>query len=185
MKQRRETEPEAQVVTSSDGEATQHNEPYSIFTPCQKRWIVSLAAATGMFSPLSSLIYYPATTSMATGLNTTVSMVNLAITSYLVISAILPAVLGDVADQMGRRPVYIGALLIYLVANVGLALQRNFVALLLLRMLQSAGISGKFDSSMGYTCLRKEGTISLGYGVLADIATPAERGLYVGLFSLG
>jgi hypothetical protein len=44
---------------------------------------------------------------------------------------------------MGRRPVYIATLTIYFSVNIGLALQRSFPALLLLRMLQSAGISGK------------------------------------------
>lgn len=29
------------------------------------------------------------------------------------------------------------------------------------------------------------GTISLGYGIISDITTPAERGSYVGIFNLG
>ena len=95
-----------------------------------------------MFSPLSSFIYYPAITSLSKDLNVSIEMINLTITSYMVVSGIAPAAIGDLADMTGRRWVYILTLAIYLVANVGLALQRSWLALLLLRMLQSLGSSG-------------------------------------------
>ncbi|KAI1081029.1 major facilitator superfamily transporter [Whalleya microplaca] len=145
-------------------------EPYSTFTVWQKRWIVFLIAVVGMFSPMSSFIFYPAITSIANSLDTTVGLVNLAITMYMIVSGITPAILGNAADKLGRRPIYLLALSIYLVGNIGLALQSSFAALLVLRMVQGAGSSG---------------TISLGYGVISDITSPAERGAYVGIFCLG
>ncbi|KAK7943107.1 uncharacterized protein PG986_012220 [Apiospora aurea] len=144
--------------------------PYSAFTVWQKRWILSLAAFAAMFSPMSSFIFYPAITSIAEDLRTTVSKIDLAIATYMVVSGVTPAILGGAADTMGRRPVYIVALSIFLAANIGLALQSNYTSLLILRMVQSAGSSG---------------TISLGYGVISDIASPSERGLYVGIFNIG
>ncbi|KAK1765304.1 major facilitator superfamily domain-containing protein [Phialemonium atrogriseum] len=144
--------------------------PFSTFTAWEKRWILFLGAFAAMFSPMSSFIFYPAITSMAEGLGVTTGLINLAVTTYMVVSGIVPSLLGNVADKLGRRPVYIMALSIYFVANVGLALQNSFPALLVLRMVQSAGSSG---------------TISLGYGIISDIASPAERGLYVGIFNLG
>lgn len=144
--------------------------PFTVFTTPQRRWIVFLAAFAGMFSPMSSFIFYPAITSIANGLNVTVELVNLAVTTYMVVSGIVPALLGTAADKYGRRPVYILALSIYLVSNIGLALQNSFPALLVLRMLQSAGSSG---------------TISLGYGVIADITTEDDRGSYVGILLVG
>lgn len=127
--------------------------PFSAFTQPQKQWVVFLAALAGMFSPMSSFIFYPAITSIATSLGVTVGMVNLAITTYMVVSGVTPAILGNAADKVGRRPVYILALTLYLVANFGLALQNSFGALLALRMLQSAGSSGKIHaaSKTGYT----------------------------------
>lgn len=116
--------------------------PYSAFTIWQKRWILFLAAFAAMFSPMSSFIFYPAITSMAESLHTTVGKIDLAITTYMVVSGVTPAILGGAADNMGRRPVYIVALAIYLAANVGLALQSNYTSLLILRMVQSAGSSG-------------------------------------------
>lgn len=57
-------------------------------------------------------------------------------------SAIVPAIIGDLADRVGRRPIYVIVLAVYFCANIGLAMQDSFVVLLLLRMLQSAGVFG-------------------------------------------
>ena len=116
--------------------------PYSTFTKSQKRLIVFLIAFAGMFSPLSSFIYYPAITSLSKDLHVSIELINLTITSYMVISGITPAVVGDLADMTGRRWVYILTLAIYCAADVGLALQRSWPALLVLRMVQSVGSSG-------------------------------------------
>lgn len=116
--------------------------PYSIFTISQKRLIVFLTAYTTMFSPLSSFIYYPAIGSLASSLHTSIALINVTITSYLIVAGIAPTLLGNMADTIGRRPVYLSILSIYIVANVGLALQSCYAALLVLRMVQSFGASG-------------------------------------------
>ncbi|KAK8042928.1 major facilitator superfamily transporter [Apiospora phragmitis] len=84
--------------------------------------------------------------------------------------ALAPTIFGDLADAAGRRPAFIIAMVIYLGANIGLALQRNFAALLVFRMMQSGGSSG---------------TIALVYGVVADIAPSSERGRYMGIVGAG
>lgn len=119
------------------------NERFSAFSVKRKRYIVFLIALAGWFSTLSSFIYYPVISILARDLHTTVARINLTVTSYLAISGIAPAFVGDAADMLGRRPLYVLTLSIYVIANIGIALQDSFVALLLLRMLQSAGISGK------------------------------------------
>lgn len=53
----------------------------------------------------------------------------------------------------------------YIVANIGLALQDNYAALFVLRCIQSTGSSA---------------TIAMCSAVVADVATPAERGKYMG-----
>lgn len=65
---------------------------------------------------------------------------------------------------------YIFCYIVMTGANLGLALQNNYTALLILRMLQSAGSSG---------------TVALANGVVGDIITSAERGTYVAFASLG
>ena len=65
---------------------------------------------------------------------------------------------------------YIFCFVVFSGANIGLALQNNYTALLVLRMLQSAGSSG---------------TVALANGVVGDIITSSERGSYVAFASLG
>ena len=137
-----QTKPETLDVEQQNGDSGLRNIPYSIFSKTQKRWIVLCIAFAGMFSPLSSFIYYPAIHSLATDLHTSVEAVNLSITVYMIVSGITPSILGDAADQIGRRPIYIFAFLVYFFANVGLALQQSYPALLVLRMVQSVGSSG-------------------------------------------
>ena len=60
--------------------------------------------------------------------------------------------------------------MIYVSANIGLALQNNYAALMVLRCLQSSGSSG---------------TIALGSAVVADVSTRAQRGKYIGYASMG
>ena len=73
------------------------------------------------------------------------------------------------SDGAGRRPAYNFCFIVYIAANIGLALQRDYAALLVLRCVQSAGSSG---------------TVALALGVVADLVTSAERGEYVAYTSL-
>ncbi|TRX88881.1 hypothetical protein FHL15_010224 [Xylaria flabelliformis] len=86
------------------------------------------------------------------------------------IVALAPTIFGDFGDIAGRRPTFIITFTIYLGANIGLALQRNYAALLVLRMLQSGGSSG---------------TIALVYAVVADIVPTSERGKWMGIVGSG
>jgi MFS family permease len=142
--------------------------PYSTFTNTQKRWIVALVALAGWFSSLSSFIYFPAIPSIAADFGTSTERINLTVTAYLIMSGIFPSLVGSAADTVGRRPVFIVTLAVYVAANIGLALQSSFGLLFFLRMAQSAGISGSY---------------AVTYGVIGDLFTPSERGGYSGLVS--
>ncbi|KAF8863482.1 MFS general substrate transporter [Acephala macrosclerotiorum] len=120
------------------------------------------------FSPFTTQIYFPAITSIAKDLHVSNSKINLTMTTYMIFQAIAPAFIGNLSDTAGRRPGYIVSFTIYIIADIALALQNNYVALLLLRMVQSAGSSG---------------TVALANAVIADIATSAERGIYIGITS--
>ncbi|KAH7411043.1 major facilitator superfamily domain-containing protein [Cadophora sp. MPI-SDFR-AT-0126] len=103
-------------------------------------------------------------------LNVSTTLINLTLTSYMIFQGLAPTIFGDLADMAGRRPAYIIAFIIYLGANIGLALQNSYAALFILRCLQSTGSSG---------------AIALGFGVVADVSTSAERGKYIGLLGAG
>ncbi|TIC99055.1 Quinidine resistance protein 1 [Colletotrichum higginsianum] len=143
---------------------------YSVFTPSTKRWIAFMAAVACFVPPMSANIYYPVLAPIADDLGVSVALVNLTVTSYMVLQAISPTIFGDFGDMAGRRPAFLVAFTIYLVACVGLALQRNYAALLVLRMLQSGGSSG---------------AIALGFAMVADISTSSERGKYMGIVGAG
>jgi hypothetical protein len=130
------------IPISEDTVSQPSTPPYSHFTKNQKSLTVFLIAFAATFSPLSSFIFFPAIDALSISLHVSVENVNLTITSYMIVAGIAPAVIGDMADMTGRRPVYLLSMGIYCVANMGLALQSSWVALFILRMMQSAGGAG-------------------------------------------
>lgn len=140
-----ETVPSGRLVQPRNQQmaSSLNEEAYSAFSKSSKRVIAFTASFAAMFSGLSSFIYYPALQPLATDLDVSLEAVNLTITSYLIVAGLAPSVIGDMADYTGRRPVYIITFLLYSAANIGLAVQRSYAALLVLRMLQSAGASGE------------------------------------------
>lgn len=132
----KETEQLSREATARD------TPPYSAFSRAQKRWIILIAALAGWFSTSSSFIYFPAIPFLANDLHVSTESINLTVTSYLIASGIFPSITGAAADKYGRRPVFIVSLGVYAAINIGLATQRSFAALMVLRMFQSAAISG-------------------------------------------
>ena len=83
---------------------------------------------------------------------------------------IAPMIVATASDETGRRPAYLICFVLYTAANLGLALQDSFAALLGLRLLQSAGSSG---------------TIALSVALVEDTVVPAERGINMAWATLG
>lgn len=137
---------------------------YSIFSPRARKSIIAMTAFATLFSPLSSFMYLPAITPIAQSYGRSVSEINLTVTTYQIMQALAPLLFGDLSDQVGRRPVYVITLMLYLAADVGLALQQSYAALLALRALQSAGATA---------------TVAIASAVVADLTTSAERGAYM------
>ena len=149
----------------------QHDEPsYSAFSSSAKIAITAASALSCLASPLTACIYFPALGAIASALDVSIALINLTITSFMIFQAVAPTLIGDFGDSAGRRPAFALAFAVYLVANIGLGLQRNYVALLLLRCVQSLGSSG---------------TVALSIATVADIASSAERGRYMGIVSSG
>ncbi|KAI1661235.1 chloramphenicol resistance protein [Daldinia decipiens] len=148
--------------------ATETMDRYSVFTIAKKWCIVSMVSYAAWFSTLSSFIYFPAVHLLSEDLSVSVDKINLTITSYMAVATIAPTLVGDAADVLGRRPVYMITLSLYVVANIAIALSKSYNALLGLRVLQALAISGTF---------------SVAYGVITDVASPAERGSFVSAVS--
>lgn len=163
--------------------------PYCILPERQKIFLMMLCSFAAMISPISSSIYFPALNSIGSDLGVSSNKMNLSITMFLVnttrhrtfknmfntcrvqiFQGIAPSFIANFSDIHGRRPAYMIAFVIYLAANIGLSLQKNYAALMVLRCLQSSGSS----------C-----TIALGSAAVADLSTRAERGKYIGYATMG
>jgi MFS family permease len=144
--------------------------PYSIFTSRQKALIVTLVSIAATFSGFASNIYFPAIPTIALDLHTTPELINLTVTSYMILQGLSPSIWGAVADVRGRRVTYIGTFLVFIGACIGLAETKHYYQLVILRCLQSAGSAS---------------TIAIGAGVIGDITTREERGGYMGIFQAG
>ncbi|CAE6437019.1 unnamed protein product [Rhizoctonia solani] len=153
-------------------EPVNSEKPFSIYTKREKWYMVGMAALAGLFSPLASSVYFPAIPTMADAFGKSIQLINLTVTMYMVFQGISPMLWGGLADRFGRRPIYLLCLSLLLLSCVGLALVPTsaYWLLMVLRCFQAAG-----SASM----------IALGAGVISDIATPAERGGFLGLFTLG
>ncbi|KAK3389996.1 major facilitator superfamily domain-containing protein [Podospora didyma] len=140
--------------------------PYSVYTLWEKRLIVLAASIGAIFSPLTAQIYLPALTVLAQDFHVSDSEINLSVTTYMIFQGITPMFIGGFADTAGRRPAYVICFVIYIAANIGLALCKNYASLLVVRCLQSAGSST---------------TVALCQAVVADIVTSADRGQFIGI----
>ncbi|KAK4500935.1 hypothetical protein PRZ48_009127 [Zasmidium cellare] len=144
--------------------------PYSIFSPKTKMFIVIAVSVSSLISPFGATTFYPALDTIANDYGVTPTLINLSLTTYMIAQAIAPALIAGMSDQNGRRLSYIVCFIIFGCANIGLALQHNYAALLILRMVQAFGCSA---------------AIALSNAVVADIATSAERGRYMGYATAG
>ncbi|RAO65763.1 uncharacterized protein BHQ10_001775 [Talaromyces amestolkiae] len=169
-----EKEIEKEAATPKDEltktSTTLSQKPYTSFSTGQKWFIVGMATAASFFSPLSGQIYFPVLPVLTQSYHLSQTLLNISVTTYLIFQGLAPSFMGTFSDASGRRPAYILAFIIYTAANIGLALQNSYAALLVLRCLQSAGSSG---------------TVSFGYGVIADVTTTAERGKFLGPMAAG
>jgi len=87
-----------------------------------------------------------------------------------IFQGLAPTFIGNLSDETGRRPSYIVCFVIYIGANIGLALLQDYPTLLVLRMVQSAGSSG---------------TVALANALISDVVTSADRGASIGYAQMG
>ena len=144
--------------------------PYTTFTRNEKGLLTLLLGLATITSPLTATIYFPLLPLLRTHFDTSAQAINMTITIYIIFQALSPAIFGPLSDSLGRRPVYLLTLSLYVAGNLGLAVnQDSYGALLGLRALQSLGASAAFAVS---------------YGVVADVCVPSERGRMLGFVSM-
>ena len=149
-----------------DEEVQNVEEDYTVFSKRQRWLIIILLGIAMLASPLTATMYLPLLPLLATKFHTSLQAINLTITVYVIFQALSPVLLSSPSDHFGRRPIYLFTFALYVVASLGLALNKsNYGLLIFLRAIQSLGASA---------------VLSMSYGTVADITVHSERGKMLG-----
>lgn len=145
--------------------------PYSALSAQRRRLILAIVTAAGFFGPLAAGIYLPALPILQKEFKTSVTTINATVTVFMAVLAVAPLFWASWADYGGRKPLYLVSLLIYMAANILLAvLPASLAALFILRIVQGFGAAS---------------VLSLGSGTVADIIPPKGRASAMSLVLLG
>jgi MFS transporter, DHA1 family, multidrug resistance protein len=89
--------------------------------------------------PLSTDMYIPALPAIRIGFNSTVTLVQLTFSVFLVGFAIGQLIVGPLGDRFGRRPVLLGGMALYAVTSLAAGLAPSVEWLIVLRFFQAFG----------------------------------------------
>jgi DHA1 family bicyclomycin/chloramphenicol resistance-like MFS transporter len=103
--------------------------------------IFTLIALTGV-GALSMNIFLPSLPSMTDYYQTDYRLMQLSVSLYLAVNAVLQIVVGPISDRFGRRPVLLGGLAIFLLATIGCIYAPTVEAFLAFRMAQAVVVVG-------------------------------------------
>lgn len=115
--------------------------------PQGRVWSQGVSAALLLMAPfdfLASLamdVYLPVIPQMPEALGTSAFVVQLTLSTYLLILGLGQLVFGPLSDRVGRRPVVLGGSVAYAVASFSLAMTSDGEAFLALRAIQAIGAS--------------------------------------------
>ena len=105
----------------------------------------ALTALLGLLSaigPVSVDMYLPSFPEIGRALGASVPQVQLTLSGFLFCFACGQILYGPISDQLGRKPVLLAALLLYVAACIGCALATSIEMLIVLRSLQAFGVAG-------------------------------------------
>ena len=109
--------------------------------------VLAMAAGITAFSMASAMIFLPAMIDIAAGLNTSVSLVQLALTAFMTGNAVGQLAMGPLSDYFGRRVVLLSGVTLLVLASLACAAAPNVETLLALRVLQALGPSATVSTA--------------------------------------
>lgn len=101
--------------------------------------LVVIIASLAMIGPFSIDAYLPSFPAIESEFGVSRAILSQTIALYLITFSIAALIGGSLADSIGRRPVIIGALLIYIIASLFCAVSSNYNIFLLARLFQGVG----------------------------------------------
>lgn len=115
--------------------------PSRFLDPTTAPHIVSLVAIAGL-SALTMNIFLPSLPAMALDLGVDYDRVQILVSGYIAMTALVQLVIGPLSDRYGRRPVMIGALLILIAASSVCIVATSIEVLTFARMVQTSVVAG-------------------------------------------
>ncbi|EER35629.1 predicted protein [Candida tropicalis MYA-3404] len=145
---------------------TPTDSPFTILTPTEKIWLVILISCSGIWSTLSTSIYFPALPELSHDFKISPGMTNISVVTYLIFQGLSPTIIATFADSYGRRPCLIYCLVGYCAVNIAISRVNVFWLLIVLRCIQAATISP---------------IIAVSAGIVSDFTTKSNRGRFIGI----
>lgn len=139
--------------------------------PRKKKWMATITVSLFTFiSPVSSSMIAPALIKLGNDLNVTdETLLQLALSSFLLAFAIGPLLLGPMSELFGRRIILQVSNLFFFIFNLVCGFSNNIASVIVFRFLSGVGGSAP---------------LGIGGGVLGDVWLPQERGKAMALYSL-
>ncbi|MEH6773547.1 MAG: multidrug effflux MFS transporter [Cereibacter changlensis] len=130
--------------------------------------IMTLVLLTGL-AALSMNIFLPSLPGMAAWFGVEYGLMQLSVSLYLGLSAVLQVMIGPISDRYGRRNVILGSLALFLLATIGTLTAPNATVFLMFRMAQAVIASG----------------MVLSRAVVRDMVPDAQAASMIGYVTMG
>ena len=149
--------------------------------------LVSLILLTSL-GALGMNLFLPSLPGMAAYFDTSYGVIQLAVTGYLAVNALMQLVIGPLSDRYGRRRIMLWSIAVFTLASVGGMLSTHVAVFLMFRMIQAAIVAGLILPRAAIRDLYSQndsasmiGYVTMGMSLVPMIA-PAFGGLLDGLF---
>ena len=149
--------------------------------------LVSLILLTSL-GALGMNLFLPSLPGMAAYFGTSYGVIQLAVTGYLAVNALMQLVIGPLSDRYGRRRIMLWSIAVFTLASVGGMLSTHVAVFLMFRMIQAAIVAGLILPRAAIRDLYSQndsasmiGYVTMGMSLVPMIA-PAFGGLLDGLF---
>lgn len=101
--------------------------------------LIALLVVSSVITPLSLDMYTPAVPHMAENLDTDAGMVNLTLVGYYFFFALGMLAFGPLSDKLGRRPILLGGIALYVIGSAACAASPTIEILIAARIVQALG----------------------------------------------